>query len=425
MIASDDIFPPGPQIRTTFDRLPGGGYVYALPEHGVRIELRYLRRKDGHQLHAEVDVQCNWPAARRHEGSLSCADLNLSSQPARRSLGKYCAERAKTREEDFDWQGHVDAASLFTIRAERGGDDVIVLDDAPDVTQREVDVHGLIVPTDAASILIAHGDSLKSMIALLVAGTLAQRGRRCLYLDWEWTADRHRARKRRMFGTERLEGLRYLRCRAPLVMEVDRIRRDCDQDKTDFVIVDSVGLACDGKLIDDDVAVRFHRALGLLPPSLCAAHVPKSAVTADPKSDPIGPFGSVFFSNLCRASWLVKKQPGATENVVTVGLFPQKQNDGDRQRAVGLEFTFAERIAVRSINLADVDGLAERLPLASRISHALTHGPLTFAQIAEALDAKVDSVIKAVNRGEGKTFTKMTNARDGIHRIALVERRIA
>jgi hypothetical protein len=422
MVSVDDIFPSA-KVRTTFDRLPGGGYVYALPDEAVRVELRYLRRERG-QVIGEVDVQCDWPGARRHEGSLSCADLNLSSQPARRGLAKYCAERAKTRDEDFDWLGVIDAACLLTIRAERGGDDVIVLDDAPEVVERDVDVYGLKVPTDAASMLIAHGDSLKSMTLLLVLGTLAQRGLRTLLLDWEWTADRHKARKRRLFGSDRLAGLHYLRCRAPLVLEADRIRRFCDANRVDFVGVDSVGLACDGKLIDDDVAVRFHRALGLLPPAMCAAHVPKSAIQADPKADPIGPFGSVFFSNLCRASWLVKKQPGANENIVTIGLFPQKQNDGERQGSVGLEFTFGPTISVRSVDLADVDGLADKLPLARRIAHVLQHGPLTLVQIAERLDAKVDSVTKAVNRAE-RTFTRLTNMPDGVHRIALVERRIA
>lgn len=266
-----------------------------------------------------------------------------------------------------------------------GGERLLALglvDDAPDVVDRDVDVFGLKVPTDAASILIAHGDSLKSLTELLVLGTLAQRGLPVLYLDWEWTADRHKRRKQRLFGSERLSELHDLRCRAPLVVEADRLRRYCEAHGIGFVGVDSVGLACDGKLVDDDVAVRFHRALATLPPSLCAALVPKSAISADPKADAMGPYGSVFFSNPCRASWLAKKQPGASADVVTVGLFPQKQNDGDRQRPVGLEFTFGDRIGVRSVNLVDVEGLADRLPLSARIAHLLKSGPRSFAGVS-------------------------------------------
>jgi hypothetical protein len=121
--------------------------------------------------------------------------------------------------------------------------------------------------------------------------------------------------------------------------------------------------------------------------------------------------------------WQVKKQIGASEDLVSIGLLPEKQNDGDRLQPVGLEFEFTPaRIHVRSTNLADVDGLSDRLPLSVRIAHALKRGPMTAAALADELNAKLDSVIKAVNRN--KTFTRINSA-DGIAKIALVERRVA
>lgn len=407
--------------RRRLERVPGGGWSYHFIDDAVRIEARYLRLDHG-QLYGEVDVRADWAGATRHKGSLSCAHTNLSSLVARKALAKYCAERAKTKAEDFDWQAAIESACIEIIAASRQGDDrAIVLDDAPDVVDHDHDVLGLRVPADATSMLIAHGDSLKSLLALLVLGTLAQRGHRTLYLDWEWSADRHRRRKQRLFGDARLCGLHYLRCQSPLVTEADRIRRYCDEQQITFVAVDSVGLACDGPLKDDDVAVRFHRALASIRPALCAAHVPKSSLGQDTTKDVVTPFGSVFFSNLCRMTWSIKKQPGATDDIVTVGCFPAKQNDGARVRPVGLEFTFTtDRITVTSANLAEVEGLAEKLPLAARIAHLVQQGPRSFAQIAEELGAKTDSVIKAVTRN--RSFTRINGA-DGITRIALVERR--
>lgn len=408
--------------RTAFERLPGGGYAYVLVDEPLRIEFRHLHVKD-HRLYAEVDVQCEWAGVPREGPSLSCALLDCSSQTARRALAKHCQERAKTKPGDFDWMKAIDSACILAIRADREGEAPIVLDDALVREDRNFEVCGLQVPADAASMLIAHGDSLKSLVLLYVLGTFARTGQRVLYLDWEWSGYRHLQRKRRLFGPERLEGLHYLRCRAALTIETDRIRRYCDQHGITFLGGDSVGLACDGKLADDDTAIRFHRALGLLPASLWAAHVPKASVNPDVKTDPIGPFGSVFFSNLCRASWLVKKQPGASDDLVSVGLFPQKQNDGERRRPIGLEFSFAaDLIAVRTVDLAGVDGLAEKLPLAVRMTHLLKRGPLTFAQLATELDAKLDSVIKAGTRG--KAFTKVVGS-DGVQRLALVERQVA
>ena len=58
------------------------------------------------------------------------------------------------------------------------------------------------------------------------------------------------------------------------------------------------------------------------------------------------------------------------------------------------------------------------------MTHLLKRGPLTFAEIANELDGKLDSIVKAASRGVGTTFTKVLSP-DGITRLALVERWIA
>jgi len=407
--------------RTRFDRLPGG-YVYELLDEPLRIEVRHLRRDRG--LHAEVDVQCEWAGVPRHNKSLSCADMNLSSQTARRTLAKFCAERAKTKPDDFDWQIAIDAACLEVIAAERDGVAAIVLDDAlAEGPPQDFTVHGLRIPADSHSMLIADGGGLKSLLIELVLGEMARRGIPVALLDWEWSAERHLARKKRLFGSARLDHFHYMPCRNPLSVEADHIRRFCAEAGIQFLGIDSISAACDGKLADDDVARAYNRALAELPPSLSAAHIPKG--TLDPKAD-LKAFGSAFFHNFCRVSWTVKKQPGESEDVITAGLFPQKQNDGARLRPVGLEFTFSpERIAVRPVDLALVEGLAEKLPLAARMLHLLKNGPLTLAVLADELGgANVETLDRTVRR-RSDLFTRVSTAADGITRIALVERRTA
>ena len=75
---------------------------------------------------------------------------------------------------------------------------------------------------------------------------------------------------------------------------------------------------------------------------------------------------------------------------------------------------------VTRTDLADVQDLAQKLPLWQRVAHLLKTGPLTLVAIADELDAKVDTITKAVTRSSA--FTKVPGA-DGITRIALVERR--
>ena len=51
----------------------------------------------------------------------------------------------------------------------------------------------------------------------------------------------------------------------------------------------------------------------------------------------------------------------------------------------------------------------------------LRTGSLTMVEIATDLDVKVDSVSKAVRRGDGKVFTRLPGP-DGVYRIGLLAR---
>jgi hypothetical protein len=397
--------------------LPGGGYVYLPADEGVRIEVRHLRRQY-HQLHGEFDVRVEWADAPTCHGSLTCADLNLSSQRERSARADYCAGRLK--HSGFDWRGAIDAACQLVIQAERQTSDAIVLDDAPDERPpADFEIYGLSIPADSHSQIITDGGGLKSLILLLVLGTLARRGVPSALLDWEWNAPRHLARKHRLFGAERLPELYYLRCRNPITVEQDHIRRFCETHHIAFIGIDSVSAAVDGKLADDDVARAYNRALDGFPPSLAAAHVPKS--TTDPQAESKA-FGSAFFHNYARCTWSLKKQVGANDDLVTVVLTPQKQNDGGRRNPVALEFTFdAAHIGVRNVDPGAVEAYVDGLPLKDRITRLLAGGAMTIASIAEALDAKPDSVGKAIKRELGQRFIKVVQS-DGIDRYALLER---
>jgi hypothetical protein len=410
--------------RRTFARLPGGGYVYTLLDEGVRIEVRHLRRAWG-AMHAEVDVQCEWAGAMRHGLSLSCADLNLSLQTARTTLGKHCAARSRSEAgvkdgeaPQFDWTGVIDAVCIETLRAERQGDDSLALDDAPDLVASTVDVWGLQVPLDGPSLLVAPGGGLKSLVLLLVAGTLALQGHTVLYLDYEWTAARHKARKQRLFGDEPIPGLRYIRCKGALTHELPRLRKEVEQHGVTFCVLDSVGMACEGPLKDDDVARGFYAAQAHLPPTLNAGHVTKAQV-ADHEADRMA-FGSAFFTNLARMNWDVRKVENHTKQEATIAIKSGKQNDGDRDPPVGLRFTFTpDQIAVARVDVADVDALVGTLPLWSRIAkHVARVGAQSPTTIAKEMGEKLNSVVKAIER-RSDVFVPVTDTADGVHRIGL------
>lgn len=134
------------------------------------------------------------------------------------------------------------------------------------------------------------------------------------------------------------------------------------------------------------------------------------------------PFGSAFWFNLARSVWNVKAVPSHDPSTVSVAFYHRKANLGPLRPAVGFPVTFTDDTThIARTNVGDVAELAVSLPLWQRIKSAVTHGPQTLAALAEDLDAKVDTVKKAVQR-HPHMFMRITG-KDGVQRIALQERR--
>jgi hypothetical protein len=134
----------------------------------------------------------------------------------------------------------------------------------------------------------------------------------------------------------------------------------------------------------------------------------------------------VFWFNSARVVWYLEKSsvPGPADTI-TVGAYCRKNNLGPLHPAVGLQLQFrADGTVITAADLADDEQLATKLPVGARISHLLKSGPQTIARIADVLDAKVDTVEKALKRGENKRFTRITGG-DGVFRWALFDRRVA
>ena len=183
---------------------------------------------------------------------------------------------------------------------------------------------------------------------------------------------------------------------------------------------DSIAFACDGPPEASEVASAYFRAVRQIGVgSLHIAHVNRSD-TGDKK-----PFGSSFWHNGARATWNIKTAdqiPGSDE--LSIGLYNRKANIGPIRAAVGFRITFDDtRTTFTRVDPRDVDELATSLPLWQRMAHELRAGPQTLITLAEALEAKVDSVEKAAKR-RGKVFTKVPG-NDGVYRLALVERRVS
>jgi hypothetical protein len=353
--------------------------------------------------------------------------LNLSTLSARDRLAASIAKRTPALK--LDWQRMLDQAVRWTMEQYRSGDPGLLLRDAEEIAPgSDVLTDPPLLEGDGLALLYGDGGSAKSLTALalgaslqnaesLIEGITVLNGRRVGYIDWEWSARRHRRRLMQLTGPE-MPDLAYIRCSRPIYEERDRLRRWARRYGVDYAIVDSVGLACGGEPESAEVANRFINALfDLVPAALGIAHVTKAAADRPPDK----PFGSTYWHNGARRTWYVRKvgEPGASG--MTVGLYNKKANDGPLAAPLALNFDWVgERVAIRRQDVREIPELDNARSIPARIHDLLgRQGAMQLHAIAEELGEKVESVKRAAFRG--KVDGRFVNfaGPDGVYRWAL------
>jgi hypothetical protein len=395
-------------IRREFKAVDEDRYQLTLPEIGVTLEIDRLRREHN-ELIGELSARCELPGAYTVNGSLSIADLNLSSARARQERAKLLATRANTRDQ-IDWNGLLEEFCQRVLQADRGGQPAVDLRLLPEPkTDEVIEVEGLPLLRRHPTILFGDGGSCKSYLSLYIAGKLAEHGLSVGVFDWELAGDDHRVRLQRLFP-DGMPRVMYARCERPLVHEVDRLRRIVRENGIDFAVFDSVAFACDGPPEAAEVAGRYFRAVRQIGNgSLHIAHVNKGE-NADQK-----PFGSAFWHNGARATWYVKLAGGSSDgDVLNLGLFNRKTNLGRLRPPLGYTLTFTEECtSFRRSEVADNPDLAGQLSVRQRMAHLLRKGALSPEAIAEEIEAEVETVKRTVRRYK-RQFTVIDGGRVGL-----------
>jgi len=386
----------------------------------ITIAFDQLRadRRSG-DLHGEISVSLSGRAVHQ-------ARLNLLSTQTKSALAKHLATR--TRGVDVDWITLLEEACARTIAAVRAGQPAISLRDA----ERPADAGWLLRPLligRLPTVIFGDGGSLKSYLALAalidinhglsLLGMAAAAPHAVAYLDWEFDAWEHRGRMHCLLGNAgQLPDITYVACSGPLRDQVDRLQHIIREKSIKYVVIDSVGLACDGPPEEAEAALGFFQALRALDVgALCIAHQSK----ADEKHGHEKPFGSVYWHNSARMTWHVRKVQDTASETVEIALTNRKSNTSALARPLGFRFTFEElRTSIDRIDIRDVPQLAGQVPVKERIAHALTGGAMTVVELSEELDVPQNTIIQTTRRWDGKLFVKLTKTADGVHRIGLV-----
>ncbi len=253
-----------------------------------------------------------------------------------------------------------------------------------------------------------HGDSeravtmAKTYVALIVALSIATGEEllglpvvpgRVLNVDYETDIETHRFRFNRLlpgFGIEWQLGLiDYWPAKGrPFPDIADAIGRKVERGHIGFILVDSAAYTCGGDPSNPEVTLRYFNALNALGKiSLTIAHVPKD-------SDQERPYGSVYWANLARKTWNFRRIQDEGEEVINIGLFCKKVNDRKRGRPRSIRMTLEGEAGPVKVERRD-ELRPERnkeCPLKVRIKDALKHGPRSYEELGDELEAKPDTI---------------------------------
>jgi hypothetical protein len=369
------------------------GWRMEFPKHGITFESDRMRR-ERHELVGELLVRCEKPEALAVNGVLSLADFNFSSLRARKERASHLAERARTH--GIDWYGLLEEFCQGTFERERQGSPAVDIWDIPE--RRELDdfaIDGLAFPRRLPSILFGDGGSAKSYLCLYIAGRLAMQGIPVALFDWELSGEEHRERFGLMFGSHQPRPtIKYCRCESPLTYEVDRILRIIQNEQIQYAIFDSISFAADGRAEEHETCLRYFRCCRQLKiGGIHVAHTNRSE-EADKK-----PFGSAFWHNGARCTWFAKAEPESS-GVLDLGVHHKKANLGPLRPSVIYRIYFTSQFTrFARVSVQDTPAIASDVKVWERIQALIErHGPLTFADMVEKLDIKLDTIQKTVRR---------------------------
>jgi len=215
-----------------------------------------------------------------------------------------------------------------------------------------------------------------------------------LYLDWETDAATH---AERLSAIQRGDGapntapvIRYKRMAGSLVENVEAVKAEVDTHNIGLVIVDSLLAAAVGPLEESNTVRGFVQSLRYLNTGiLIITHTTKSDTSSD------SPFGSIYWRNMARNTWLVEAARIEGDPVTRIRMQHTKSNNGTLREQHGYEIHFQNErdgdtealkaICIRTCDLSAVPEFTERLSLWTRVSAALAGGALTRQEIIDEL----------------------------------------
>lgn len=382
-----------------------GGYTFTYPLDQIKIDVsRIIDDRRSANTTAEVHVTSINPEM---PGHLHRGRVVLTGSNSKVAFAKVLSSLYN----HLPWAEIIEAVSLQSLDLYRQGEPVVTVGNNP-VADRPMFQVRPFLPLGQPSVFYGMGGSFKSYFAAFM-GLMVQTGTglmhfevtpgNVLILDWETSAEECNERLRalcRGLGLPPTE-LHYRYCFHPLADDVDEIQHLVGELGISLVVVDSAGAACGGDPSSAELTIRLMNALrSLRTTSLVVDHVSKN--TSDGKEPT--PFGSVYKINYGRSVWEVKRAQGRSGNVIEVGLYHRKVNNGPLLQPIGFGIEFkndaegrAEEVHIYRNNVLQSNELSKGMPAITRIMDELKAGKLTVKDLAENLEMDPTTVRARLN----------------------------
>lgn len=382
--------------------LEATGNIFSLtwPDGTIITLDRFKERSD--ELTAEVTIRlrANPTTAPRH---VHQARLNLVSTQARDRLAKQLETVMPRRDSQYPaWAAVLEVACVLVLRKWREGEPVYDIGALPPTNGTVPYQAWPFIILGQPTIVYAEGGIGKSVfaryLALLVQAGLSRTGitvqqANVLYLDWE--TDRATflhyiwALKKEMPELHPDLAVSYRRCHSSLVSDGVEIQRIVAEKHIGMVVCDSVMAGFGDDINDNAQAMQYFNTVRSWGTSaLLVDHHGKVDT---------GPIGASGKWTRARAVWEMKAGEQDNPDVVRVGLFHRKVNDGRFQPPAGFEFKFLSRhegeeehlegIAVKRTDIADIPDLSGDLPVGQQIISFLQHGKASALDIVNYMNA--------------------------------------
>jgi len=374
------------------------------------IQIRNLTRSRSGDLIGELDAFCQ---VKDKMIPVSGIRFNLTSLQTRGTIAKALKRNyLDTSATWIDWDILISDVCLRVLKLYRNGTSAEEIWPSETVILPQFLIKP-ILPLHQPAIIFGDGGAGKGHIAIMLSilaqlpyvdnplGLIASdQSTNVLYLDYESDRDEfERTLSGLCKGMGQSVGIKRLQMAHKLSGAIEQIKKRVVEDSIGLLVVDSLAPASGGNIAEAEPAIELYTALRTLPSvtTLIIAHNSKDLEKRK------SVYGSVFFTNLARSVWEVKKsqEEGSTEMLISMS---HRKANRKLELPIGLSFQFNEEENIISISKTNLAGtsLSNQLPNSVRIFELLREGPRAAQSMAEILDITVAVATTTLNRLKDK-----------------------